>query len=152
MWQLVNEKTENIQFCQMSTICIFLKHLMSIMSTVVWNNEARVNILDLKESRSLCCHDLSTRLIKRNIYIIVFPLIKLINKCFRQSYSQYVLKITKVLLPFFKKGESLIVYRPVFKFTCQVFEKAMHPRITEFFEQYYLFKGFWRCWPFYFNE
>lgn len=104
--------------------------------------EMRDTINSLKDKKSKDIFDLNVDLVKGVKNLIISPLTKLINLCFRESIFPDVLKEAMVV-PIFKKGDQNDVsnYRPIslLPIFSKIFERCMARRISHFFESHGLF-------------
>lgn len=101
-------------------------------------NDVRDVINQLKNKNSRDVYGLSVKMIKFVKNLIIIPLTKLINMCFKESIFPKVLK-KAIVTPIFKKGDSSDVtnYRPIslLPIISKIVEKCMANKITKYFEE-----------------
>lgn len=106
--------------------------------TEVTINEVRDVITKIRNKESRDIYGLNTKLVKAIKELIVLPLTRLINLCFRECVFPDCLK-RAIVVPIFKKGERDDVsnYRPIslLPIISKVVEKCMASRITAFLER-----------------
>lgn len=100
-------------------------------------NQIRSIVNNLKNSKSKDPYDITVKIIKTLLNIIIVPLTKLINICINCHIFPKCLKIAKVI-PIFKKGslDDLNNYRPIslVPVLAKILEAALKIQITEYFE------------------
>ncbi|EEZ99812.1 putative RNA-directed DNA polymerase from transposon X-element-like Protein [Tribolium castaneum] len=115
-------------------------------------NEVRDAINHLKKSNSRDAYNISSKILKSLVNLIVIPLTKIINReCIRESIFPAVLKTSKVV-PVFKKGDpnDISNYRPIslVPILAKVFEFILKKQINSYFENNSLYSQFqfgFRC-------
>ena len=109
----------------------------SFCFTEVTYNEVRDVIDAFKNNSSSDIYGLNMRLLKSVKNIIIGPLTKLVNECFRKNTFPSVLKVALVT-PVFKKGDPDLLhnYRPISLLPAisKIVEKCMANRIAHFLE------------------
>lgn len=104
--------------------------------------ELRDVMMSLKNRDCKDYYGLNVRMIRCITHIVVYPLLKLINLCIRQSRYPSVLKYTRVI-PVYKKGSrnELTNYRPISIVTVfsKIFEILIKRRIAEHYDSCGLF-------------
>lgn len=110
----------------------------------VTHNEVRSVINNLKNSKSKDPYNITVRIVKSLINIIITPLTKLINQCIRNNTFPCCLKTAKVI-PVFKKGakDDPSNYRPIslVPLFAKIFECLLKNQINQYFEENQLFSS-----------
>nr|CAI5830341.1 unnamed protein product [Callosobruchus analis] len=107
-------------------------------------NDVRAVIDRLKNKKSCDLFGFNTKLIKTVKNIILIPLTKLINSCFREKKFPELLK-KAIIIPIFKNGDPNFPgnYRPIslLPIVSKIFEKCMALQLVAFFEKNGLFSS-----------
>ena len=105
-------------------------------------NEIRDIINNLKNKTSRDIFGINVNLIKSVKNVIIAPLTKLINLCFKENVFPSILKIA-IITPIYKKGDKNMPsnYRPIslLPIISKIVEKCIVNRIVNFLEKYNLF-------------
>lgn len=114
------------------------KNANSIILRPVTDNEIVEMVRALITSKSCGPNSIQTHLLKTNLDYFLFPLKKIINLSFSDGIFPDLLKCANVC-PIYKKNDKNKCenYRPISLLSniSKLFEKAMHSRIYEFFEE-----------------
>jgi len=118
----------------------FKKYLhISNCSSFVCNrismNELFNTLMNLKDSKSCSCDDISSHLVRLTANQLVIPLLHIYNLSFEQGKFPSALKIAKVI-PVYKKGstDSLVNYRPISLTSpfAKILERLMYNRLYSY--------------------